>query len=113
MFGAEAAGEQEILLTLANGAIQIFALESALLRAEKACGTAMGNKQELYRAIIGICTFKSKQQFVHAAEKSAVFLGIDTLLESIKALTAYNAQGLLAAKRLIADATSRAEKYIF
>lgn len=113
MFGAEAAGEQEILLTLADGAIQIFALESALLRAEKACATEMGNKPELYRAIIGICTFKSKQQFVHAAEKCAVFLGDDTLLQSIKALTVYNAKGLLAAKRLIADATSRAEKYIF
>lgn len=72
-----------------------------------------GNKQELYRAVIEICTFKSKQQFVQAAEKSAVFLGIDTLLESIKALTAYNVQGLLPAKRLIANATSRVEKYIF
>lgn len=112
LFGAEAAGEQEILLTLANGAIQIFALESALLRAEKACATATGNKQELYRAVIGICTFKAKRQFVHAAEKSSVFLGIDTLPES-NVLTAYDAQNLLAAKRLIADATSRAEKYIF
>jgi hypothetical protein len=37
----------------------------------------------------------------------------EILLESIELETAYNASGLLAAKRLIADATSQEEKYIF
>ena len=113
MFGPEAANEQEILLTLADAAIQIFALESALLRAEKAFDTATGSKQELYQAVAGICTFRAKQQFVDAAEKCAVFLGSDKLFESIKAGTYYNAKGLLAAKRLIAEATSLSERYIF
>ena len=35
------------------------------------------------------------------------------LLAAMGAVTAYKATGLLAAKRLIADATSQAEKYIF
>ncbi len=74
IFGAKIAAEQEILLTLADAAIQIFALESALLRAEKAFDTATGHKQELYKAVIKICTFKAKQQFIDAAEKCAAFL---------------------------------------
>lgn len=113
MFGAGATTEQEILLTLADAAIQLFALESVLLRAEKSFDMATGDKQELYLAVVGICTFRAKQQFADAAEKCAVFLESDQLLESIKASTTYHAKGLLAAKRLIADATSQAEKYIF
>lgn len=113
MFGAGVASEQEILLTLADAAIQIFAMESALLRAEKAFGTATGNKQELYEAVIKICAFRAKQQFADAAEKCAAFLGSDGLFESIKAGSDYHTKDLLAAKRLIADATSRSERYIF
>ena len=113
LFGAGAANEQEILLSLADAAIQTFALESAVLRAEKASVTATEKMQELYRAVGKICTFRAKQQFVDAAEKCAAFIGHDALLESIAAETAYKGSGLLAAKRLIADATSQLEKYIF
>ncbi len=113
LFGAGAVKEQEILLTLADAAIQIFALESVVLRAEKACGTVTGQKQELYQAVATICTFQARQHFVHAAEKCATFLASDTLLDLIKSETQYQAKGLLAAKRLLADATSQAEKYIF
>jgi len=113
MFGAGAATEQEIMLTLADAAIQIFAMESALLRAEKAFDTATGDKQELYQAVVKICTFRAKQQFADATEKCAAFLGSDKLFDSIKVGTDYNAKSLLVAKRLIADATSRSERYIF
>lgn len=113
MFGAGAATEQEIMLTLADAAIQIFAMESALLRAEKAFDTATGDKQELYQAVVKICTFRAKQQFADATEKCAAFLGSDKLFDSIKVGTDYNAKSLLVAKRLIADAISRSERYIF
>lgn len=112
-FGADATGEQEILLTLADMVIQIFALESALLRAEKSSDTVTERMQKLYRAVVKICTFRAKQQFVNAAGKCAAFIDHEILLESIELETAYNASGLLAAKRLIADATSQEEKYIF
>jgi alkylation response protein AidB-like acyl-CoA dehydrogenase len=113
LFGAGAAGEQEILLALADAAIQIFALESAVLRAEKAAAAATERKQELYRAVVRMCTFRARQHFVNAAEKCAIFLGDDSLLEAMEAVTAYKATGLLAAERLIADATSQTERYIF
>ncbi|MFT5699238.1 MAG: alkylation response protein AidB-like acyl-CoA dehydrogenase [Desulforhopalus sp.] len=112
-FGPKAASEQEILLTLADMVIQIFALESALLRAEKASITVTGNKQELYRAVAIICTFEAKQQFVNAAEKGAAFIDQNALFKTIETKTIYKANGLLAAKRLLADATSQSEKYIF
>jgi alkylation response protein AidB-like acyl-CoA dehydrogenase len=112
-FGPGIAKEQEILLTLADAAIQIFAMESALLRAEKACVTVIGQKKEMYQAVVTLCTFNGRQRFVDAAEKSALFLESQPLLESIKAETAYTPKGLLAAKRLIAEATSQTERYIF
>jgi len=113
LFDVGAAGEQEILLALADAAIQIFALESAVLRAEKISAAATERKQELYRAVVTLCTFTVKQHFVNAAEKCAMFLGDGSLLDTMGTVTAYKATGLLAAERLIADATSQAEKYIF
>ncbi|OGR16270.1 MAG: acyl-CoA dehydrogenase [Desulfobacterales bacterium GWB2_56_26] len=109
-FGDKAANEQEILLALADMAIEVFALESAMLRAEKACGQVTENKQRLYRAVVSLCSFRAKQQFSAAAEKCAAFLGPHS--ESILSLT-YEARDFLAAKRLIADATSQEGKYIF
>jgi alkylation response protein AidB-like acyl-CoA dehydrogenase len=113
VFGTGIAGEQEILLALADAAIQIFALESSVLRAEKSCATAAESKQELYRAVVALCTFTARQHFVNAAEKCAVFIGSDTPITAMEDVTFYKSSGLLAAKRLIADATSQAERYIF
>ncbi len=113
LFGAGAAGEQEILLALADAAIQIFALESAVLRAEKASAAVTEKKQELYRAVVTLCAFTARQQFGNAAEKCVSFIGDDTPLAAMAAVTACKPGGLLAAKRLIADATSQVEKYIF
>ncbi|MBM9604775.1 acyl-CoA dehydrogenase family protein [Desulfopila inferna] len=112
-FGAKAAGEQEIMLTLADAVIQIFALESALLRAEKATAAATERQQKFYRAVVGICAFRSKQQFVNAVGKYAAFIDDDTLLSLSETIITYSARGLLEAKRLIAEATNQAGKYIF
>jgi hypothetical protein len=57
--------------------------------------------------------FSTKQQFVNGARKCAAFIDHETLFKSIEIETIYSASGLLAAKRLIADATSQEEKYIF
>ena len=113
MFGTRISGEQEILLALADVAIQIFGLESAVLRAEKSAMAATGTKQEQYRAVVTLCTFTARQHFVNAAEKCAAFIGNKALPAAMKAVTAYKTNGLLAAKRLIAEATSQAERYIF
>ncbi|TKB11270.1 acyl-CoA dehydrogenase family protein [Desulforhopalus sp. IMCC35007] len=113
VFGTRISGEQEILLALADVAIQIFGLESAVLRAEKSAMAATGTKQEQYRAVITLCTFTARQHFVNAAEKCAAFIGDSASLAAMEAVTSYKTNGLLAAKRLIAKATSQAERYIF
>jgi alkylation response protein AidB-like acyl-CoA dehydrogenase len=113
LFGAGAAGEQEVLLALADAAIQIFSLESAVLRAEKVSAAVTEKKQELYRAVVTLCTFTGRQQFANAAEKCASFIGDDTPLAAMAAVPADKPGGLLAAKRLIADAVSQTERYIF
>lgn len=105
--------EQEILLTLADMAIQIFGLESAIVRADKARVTATTSKKEQYQAVVKICAFKSHQTYINAAEQCCSFLDHEILFHTIGAATTYNCQGLLPAKRLLADATSQAEKYIF
>ena len=112
-FGSKVAGEQEILLALADAAIQIFAMESSVLRAEKSTAAATENKQELYRAVVTLCTFSARQHFIKAAEKCAAFIGDDIPLGAMADITSYKSSGLLAAKRLIADAVSAAERYVF
>jgi alkylation response protein AidB-like acyl-CoA dehydrogenase len=112
-FGAKAAQEQEVLLALADVAIQVFALESSVLRAEKAACSTTDSKKSLYQAVVKVCTFSARQKFLNAAEQCAVFVESDSLLESIGTDTVYPVSGLLAAKRLLADATSDVEKYIF
>jgi alkylation response protein AidB-like acyl-CoA dehydrogenase len=111
-FGTAAGREQEVLLALADAAIQIFALESSLLRTEKVSDSGSEERQALYRAVLTICTFQGRQQFVAAAEKAAVFLESD-LLEGSGSNLRYPAKDLLAAKRTLADAASQAEGYIF
>ena len=111
-FGAKLAAEQELLLALADAAIQIFALESSVLRAEKSSGAATEIKRELYRAVVTLCAFSTKHHFVEAVEKCAAFIGDDMPLE-MAAVSSYKSAGLLGAKRLIADAASGAEGYIF
>ncbi len=112
-FGAKSAHEQEVLLALADVAIQVFALESSVLRADKAVGSTSASKQALYQAAVKVCSFSARQKFLNAAEQCASFIENDSLLETISNDTAYSTTGLLAAKRLLADATSEAEKYIF
>ena len=113
-FGDGTAGEQEILMTLADMVIHIFAMESAVLRAEKALVAVDQKKQELYRAGGNNVWFQGEAAFCQCSRKNApAFLGDATLLHSFAAATTYTTGNLLAAKRLVADATSHAEKYIF
>jgi len=114
-FGAKLANEQEILLALADVAIQTFALESAVLRAEKAYPDATDKKKQQLEAVVKVCAFAGRGKLAAAAQRCAVFVDENTgdLLDEIEGATKYDASGLLAAKRLLADATSEAEKYIF
>lgn len=109
--------EQEILLAAADMAIQIFAIESAVLRAEKAYAGADERKKWLMRAAVQVFSFAAAEKTAVAAKKTAFYVEEgDTLamiLSGVRRFTKYDATGLLQAKRALADAVIEEEKYIF
>jgi alkylation response protein AidB-like acyl-CoA dehydrogenase len=111
------ADEQEILMAAADIAIQIFALESAVLRAEKSMGKFSERKQELVRAAVKAFAFEASEVVGTAARKGAFFIEegdtLTMILSGVRRFAKYNATGLLAAKRLLAEAACEEEKYLF
>jgi len=103
-------------LAFADMVIQVFVLESAILRAAKACHQASAVKGEQYQAVALLCAFSGRQRFLTAAERCASFLASQDLLPVIASKTpiaSLATDDLLAAKRLLAAATLQTEKYIF
>lgn len=111
------ADEQEILLAAADMAIQIFAIESAVLRAEKACRVASDNKKRLLEAAVKVFAFNAAEVAGNAAKKGAFYLeegdALLMMLSGVRRFAKYDASGLLKAKRALAKATCDAEKYLF
>ncbi|HKJ04732.1 MAG TPA: acyl-CoA dehydrogenase family protein [Geopsychrobacteraceae bacterium] len=111
------ADEQEILLAAADLAIQIFAVESAVLRAEKVFPIASVRKQELLKAVVKICAFNTSEAAGSAARKGAFYLeegdNLTMILSGVRRFSKYDATGLLEAKRTLASVTSEEEKYLF
>ena len=111
------ADEQEILMAAADIAIQIFALESAVLRGEKVLPSYSERRQELLKATIKIFAFRASETAGSAARKGAFYIEegdtLTMILSGVRRFSKYDATGLLAAKRLVADAASEDEKYIF
>lgn len=111
------ADEQEILMATADIAIQIFALESAVLRAEKALKVFSEGKQELLKAAVKVFAFNASEIVGTAARKGAFYVEegdtLNMLLSGVRRFSKYDASGLLAAKRLLADASCEEEKYLF
>jgi alkylation response protein AidB-like acyl-CoA dehydrogenase len=109
--------EQEILLAAADMAIQIFALESAVLRAERIFATASERKQELLAAVVKVCAFNATEILSTAAKKGAFYIEegdtLTMILSGIRRFAKYDATGMLQAKRKLADAAIEAEKYVF
>jgi alkylation response protein AidB-like acyl-CoA dehydrogenase len=109
--------EQEILMAAADIAIQIFALESTVLRAEKSYGKVSAKKQQLLDAAVKIFAFEASESAGSAARKGAFFIEegdtLTMILSGIRRFAKYDATGLLVAKRTLAKAACEAEKYVF
>ena len=109
--------EQEILMAAADIAIQIFAIESAVLRAEKILSKLSEAKQGQLKATVKVFTFNATEEAASAAKKAAYYLeegdSLMMLLSGVRRFTKYDASGLLAAKRTVAAAALDAEHYIF
>ncbi len=111
------ANEQEILMAAADIAIQIYALESAVLRAEKNYPKVSDNKKELLNAVVKVCAFEATEIAGTAAKKGAFYIEegdtLTMILSGIRRFAKYDATGLLVAKRAVADAAREKEDYIF
>lgn len=109
--------EQEMLIAAADVAIQIFAMESAVLRAEKVHAAASDRKKYLLEAVVKVFTFEATEKVATAAKRGAFFIeegdALTMILSGVRRYTKYDATGLLDAKRLLATATIEDEKYIF
>ena len=104
-------------MAAADIAIQIFALESMVLRAEKSMGKFSERRQELVRAAVKVFAFEASEVVGTAARKGAFFIEegdtLTMILSGVRRFSKYNATGLLAAKRLLAVAACEEEKYLF
>jgi alkylation response protein AidB-like acyl-CoA dehydrogenase len=109
--------EQEVLLAAADVAINIFAIESVVLRAEKIMPKLSDARKTTVNAAVKVITFNALERTATAARKAAYFIeegdNLNMLLAGIRRLTKYDATGLLQAKRNLATAAIEAEKYIF
>jgi len=116
-FMATIKDEQEILLAAADMAINIFAIESAVLRADKILPSLSDNRQAAVTATVRCFTFEAAERTATAARKAAFYIeegdNLTMLLAGIRRFTRYDATGLLKAKRLLADACIEAERYLF
>ncbi len=109
--------EQEILMAAADIIIQIFAIESAVLRAEKISPGLSPARQEQLAAAVKVFTFNASEEAATAARKAAYFVEegdtLTMILSGVRRFTKYDAGGLLSAKRALAHAAIDAEKYLF
>ena len=109
--------EQEILLAISDVAINIFALESAVLRAEKMFALLSENRKVAVAAAVKLTAFSASEKIASAAKKAAFYIEegdtLTMLLAGIRRFTKYDASGLLKAKRALAGAAIDAERYIF
>jgi len=116
-FGDKLQHEQEILLAAADLAIWIFGLESAVLRTAKALSSASAEKRALFLAATTVVAFSAAEHCGRAGRKAAVYIEegdtLTMLLSGVRRFSRFDAAGLLAAKRLLADAASSRETYLF
>jgi len=110
--GAES---QEVQLAVADMIINIFALESAVVRGNAVFDLASDNRKELLKAVLKVVCFERASQFQLAASRLSAYLAQEesplkqqTL---IAGLTCCPVQGLLEAKRLLAEAAKDSGKY--
>jgi len=116
-FKDKLANEQEILIAAADIAIQIYALESTVLRAEKHFAKATPKRQALLQAAVKVFAFAATETATSAARRGAFYAEegdtLTMLLSGIRRFGKYDASGLLAAKRLLAQTALEEERYIF
>ncbi|UPU38236.1 acyl-CoA dehydrogenase family protein [Geomonas paludis] len=109
--------EQEVLLALADVVINIFAMESAVLRADKILPRLSDAKGRAVTAAVRSFCFGANEKIASAARKAAFYSEegdtLAVLLGAVRRFTRYQPAGLLQDKRVLAQTVIEAEKYPF
>lgn len=115
-FGAKIEEEQEILAKLADMIADVYNMESAILRTEKAIGTSSEEKQALKKMYTEVF---AQEAFIRIEAKAKEILvtieegdELRMMLSTLRRLARYNPKNTVAKKRQIADAIIKEEKYI-
>ena len=114
---AQARESQEVLMAIADMIIVAFALESALLRAEKTFAGASAKKKEQLRALVKVLAFGLSGKFQQAATRCAAYGAAPERESALRPLiasrSAYAGSGLLEAKTLLAQGAKESGRYLF
>jgi len=109
--------EQELLIASADVAIQVFAMESVVLRAQKVWPTASEARRADLAAVVRVFSFAAAERAATAARRAAFYAAegdtLTMMLGGIRRFTKYDATGLLEAKRHVAALAVEAVKYPF
>jgi alkylation response protein AidB-like acyl-CoA dehydrogenase len=113
----EARESQEVLLALADMIIEIFAMETVALRAEKDHAAAAAGGKDLLRAVVKVALFSGAGRFQAAAFRCTAYAlsgdALASLLTLVSRRSVFPADGLLEAKRLLALASREDARYVF
>ncbi len=106
---------QEVMLAIADMIITIFALESAVLRADKTFAAASGSKQNQLKAMVKVLAFELSNRFQSAATRCCAYAlsgsALAEMRKNVATLSACPVEGLLEAKHLLAEAAKDAGRY--
>ena len=112
-FGKAFGGEQEIVSRLADMAIEVYALESATLRADK-LAKRDGSLAAVAKDIVQVFGADSVDRLTHAAKNALITIaGSDAapMLARVHAMLQAAPVDTIAARRRIADAVIEADRY--
>ena len=108
---------QEVLLAIADMVITIFALESSVLRAGKTITAASESKKGIIRAVVKTIAFDLSEKCRLAASRCCAYAltgdAQAAMQKTVSGLAAYQVEGLLEAKHLLAETAKESGRYYF
>ena len=111
------AEEQEVLAFLADMIIEIFAMESGLLRAKKLIAKKGEKKAEYHTAAVQVYINDTLPKMIHWSKQVLTFVeegdALADLLAAIDSLAAYQPVNTVPLRRKIAEKVIKGKKYIF
>jgi len=116
-FMAALSDEQEVLIGASNVIMDVFAMESAILRAQKLAASQGEEQAALYLDMVRVFCNDAVER-VEAQAKNTLAATVEgdelrTLLAALKRFTKQTPVNTVAPRRRIADAMIKANKYVY